>query len=71
MNCLNSLLSKDGMVAAAVAGAGIGARDITGMSVGVPLPLVRAALTSSSSLAEEGFRQRLRQAQDPAITLVG
>ena len=55
MNCLNSLLSKDGATARAVAGVGVGGRDTTGVSVGVPLPLVGAAPANSSSLAGGGF----------------
>ena len=56
-------------MAEAVAGAEMGAYDRTGVGVGVPLPLVGAAPVSSSSPAGRGFRQRLRQARGPAITL--
>ena len=69
MNCLNSSLSQDRAIAGAVAGAGVGARDITRVGVGVPLPSVGATPASSSLQVGGGLRQRLRQAQGPAIGL--
>ena len=55
MNCLNSSVSKDGAAAGAIAGAGVGVRDITGIGVGVPLPSVGTAPVSSSLPRQEGF----------------
>ena len=71
MNCLNSSLSKDRARAGAVARAGVGAQDITGVGVEVPLPSVGAALGSSHLLVGGGFQQGLRQAKDLAIALAG
>ena len=50
MNCLNSSVFEDKAAAGAVARAGMGARDTTGVGVGVPLPSVVTAPASSSSL---------------------
>ena len=46
----------------AIAGAGVGAHDIMGVGMGVPLSLVGAAPASTSLLAERGLQQELRQA---------
>ena len=53
MNCLNSSVSKDGAVTGAVAGAGVGAHDTTGIGLGVPLLSVGTTPASSSSPAGE------------------
>ena len=71
MNCLNSSLSKDEAVAGAVARAVVGARDTTGVGVGVPLPSVGGAPASLSSPAGGGLQQGLRRIRGPAIALVG
>ena len=67
MNCLNSLLSKDG----AISGLETGARNIAGVDMGVLLLSVRIAPASSSSQAGGEFQQRLRQAQGLTIVLAG
>ena len=55
MNCLNSLLFKDGATAGAVSGAGVGAQNTTGVGVGVLLSLVRVAPASSFLPLGQGF----------------
>ena len=71
MNWLNSSLSEDGVTAGALAGGGVGARDSTGIRVGVPLPLVGAVPASLSLPVRGGFQQGLRQAGGLTITLAG
>ena len=56
MNCLNSSVSKDGAEVGAIAGAGVGAHDTTGVGVGVPLSSIGAAPASLFSPAGGGFR---------------
>ena len=55
MNCLNSSLSKDGAEAKAMAGVEVGVCYTTGVGVGVPLLLLRAAPASLFSPAGGGF----------------
>ena len=55
MNCLNSSLSEERAKARAIAGAGMGAWDITEIGVGVPLPSVGAMPMSSSLPVREEF----------------
>ena len=69
MNCLNSLLSKDGAAAKAIAKAGVGSRDTTRVGMGVPLSLIRAALANLSLPVGGEFWQKLRQAQGLTIGL--
>ena len=87
MNCLKSLLSEDGAVAARVraelgaatevsgGGVGVETRDAAGAGVEVLLPLLGAgpgaAPASSSSPVGGRFRQGLRQAGGLAIALAG
>ena len=65
MNCLNSLLSKDG----AIVGAEVGVRDTTGVDRGVLLLLVKTAAVSSSFPVGGGFQQVVRQVQGLVIAV--
>ena len=84
MNCLKSLLSKNGAMIAkteagleattgATGGAGVRIRDIAGAKMEVLLPLVgagsRAFAASLSLPIGKGFRQKLWRAGDLAIAL--